>query len=106
MKDKEFYIWYEDIIGKARICDCEKCRERGEFELFVDDFITGYSYYPKQSQIHDIKCFTDSVEEFITAIVENYNKKLESNEFEKKYLQSIIDLVVKNPSIAAEQVQK
>jgi hypothetical protein len=88
------YIVYEDYrIGYIeQICTCEKCKERGIAEIFINDLDGQYLACIKANELENISYFGESLVDAVQTIINKINTK----ELENKYLQSLIDFYSKN----------
>lgn len=80
------YIVTSDyMIGKIKnICTCDKCRQRGEFEIFIDDLDDNYLDCVSISDLYGkIVYFGDSLVDAVNTIIMDKSRVIKENEFLK-----------------------
>ncbi len=91
--DSKKYIAYYDC-GNLRtgcidkICTCEKCKERGVAEVFINDLDGNWLDCVETNELKNIVYFGNSMASMINEI----KKIIERTEKEKLYLQSLIEV--------------
>lgn len=98
------YIVYDGCqIGYIdHICKCDKCKERGEAEVFINDLDDGYQDCVK---VHDLK----SISYFGTSLGEAMNTLIKINDYSKEvnYLQELINFYSKElVSVKTERIDR
>lgn len=90
---KKSYITFNDgRIGYIKnICTCEKCKERGQAEIFIDDLDGVYLDCIKANDVLDALYIGESLSGAFASLIEYYKKIIETEKKGNKYLQSIID---------------
>ena len=91
------YIVYDDYeIGYIKdICRCEKCKERGRAEVFINDLDDDYLDCIKANDFDQIIYLGDSLSEALKELQNAFEIKIKMLEKEKLYLQSLVDLYSK-----------
>ena len=87
------YITFDDgRIGYIKnICTCDKCKERNQAEMFINDLEDKYLDCIKTNDINNIIYIGDSICEAVNNLVEFYERRLKISNKSIKYLQSLID---------------
>lgn len=95
--DCKKYIIYDNYkIGYiSNVCTCEKCKERGMSEVFINDLDGKYLDCLKGNEIEDIVYLGESIMDAIDELVNNFQKIIEKKEKENKYLQELINFYAK-----------
>lgn len=88
------YIVYDDYkIGYIKdICTCDKCKERGRAEVFINDLNDNYLDCIKANDFDSIIYLGDSLDEAINEIKDSFERDIQTLEKEKMYLQKLVDL--------------
>ncbi len=88
------YIVYDDYeIGYIKdICTCERCKERGRAEVFINDLDDNYLDCIKANDFDRIIYLGDSLSEALKELRNAFEIKIQTLEKEKLYLQSLVDL--------------
>ena len=93
MDNKQYIVFSDGEIGYVKnICTCEKCKERGHAEIFIND-LDGDYLTCLQANDQDIKTliyFGDSLVEAVNSLVRIIDKSKEV-----KYLQNLVDFYSK-----------
>jgi len=91
------YIVYDDYeIGYIEdICTCDRCKERGRAEVFINDLNHKYLDCIEANDFENIIYLGDSLQEAINEMRYNFETKIETLEKEKVYLQKLVDLYSK-----------
>ena len=86
------YIVYDNYkIGYIRdVCTCEKCKERGMSEVFINDLDDKYLDCIKGNEIENIIYLGDSLAEALNELIDCFEKKIKTKEKENKYLQELV----------------
>lgn len=92
MDNKNYIIFNDGRVGTIRdICRCEKCKERNQAELFIDDLNGNYLDCIKTSDVKDIIYIGESLSQGISELVKYYKSQIDWHKTENKYLQNVID---------------
>lgn len=88
------YIVYDDYkIGCIKdICTCNKCKERGRAEVFIDDLDGNFLDCMKANDFDSIIYLGDSLDEAINEVKNSFESKIQTLEREKTYLQRLVDV--------------
>lgn len=88
------YIIYGNIqVGYIEnICTCEKCRERGMAEVFINDLNDNYLDCIKANEIENIIYLGDSLAEAINELINHYDKEVQKQKKINHYLQMLVNL--------------
>lgn len=88
------YIVYDNYkVGYIKdICTCEKCKERGRAEVFINDLNDGYLDCIKANEIEDIIYLGDSITDAINELTTHFRRELETKEKANRCLQGLVDL--------------
>lgn len=88
------YIVYDNYkVGYIEnICTCEKCKERGRAEVFINDLNDDYLDCIKANEIEDIIYLGDSITDAISELIKHFEREIETKDKVNKYLQSLVDL--------------
>ena len=63
---KTYIVFSDGRVGYIKnICKCEKCKERGEAEIFINDLDDGYLDCIKANDVEDIIYFGESLNKAI-----------------------------------------
>ena len=91
------YIVYDDYkIGYIKnICTCEKCKERGISEVFINDLDDKYLDCIKGNEIENIIYLGDSLTEAINELTIYFKGKLKLKDKENKYWQELVNFYSK-----------
>ena len=86
------YIVYDNYkIGYIRdVCTCEKCKERGMSEVFINDLDDKYLDCIKGNEIENIIYLGDSLGEALNELIDYFEKQIKTKEKENKYLQELV----------------
>ena len=96
MNNKNYIIFNDGRIGKVKdICRCEKCKERNQAELFIDDLNGKYLDCIATSDVKDIIYIGESLTIGISELVKYYQDKIIYEKNANRYLQSVIDFYQK-----------
>lgn len=91
--NKNYIIYNNDKVGYIEdICNCIKCKERKQTEIFINDLSGRYLDCITLEDIEEIIYLGESLEECISVLIEHYKNIINTKEKEKKYLQEIIKL--------------
>lgn len=90
--EKNYIVFNDGRIGYIQgICTCEKCKERGQAEMFINDLDGIYLDCIKTNDINDVVYIGASLSEAVSNLVEHFNKIIDKGKKENKYLQSVIN---------------
>lgn len=91
------YIVYDNCkIGYIKnVCTCEKCKERGIAEVFINDLDDKYLDCIKGNEIENIIYFGNSLVEASDELVNYFQEKIKTKEKENKYLQELVNFYSK-----------
>ena len=91
------YIVYDNYqVGYIKdICKCERCKERGWTEVFINDLDDNYLDCIQANELGRIIYLGDSLSDAIKELRNSFEVKVQTLEKEKLYLQSLVDLYSK-----------
>jgi hypothetical protein len=90
--EKNYIAFNDGRIGYIQnICTCEKCKKRGQAEIFIKDLDDKYLDCIKTNDAQDIIYIGKSLSEAIASLVEHFNKLIDAEKKGNKYLQSVLD---------------
>jgi hypothetical protein len=90
--NKNYIAFNDGRIGYIKdICTCERCKERGQAEMFIDDLNGNYLDCIKTNDVKDILYIGTSLLKAIASLVEYYNKLIETEKNGNRYLQSVLN---------------
>ena len=100
MKEKNYLVYINDnqlYFGYVKnVCNCERCKERGEAEVFLnkldDTYLDCIKYKEGYNFCDEIIYFGNELNKAICKIQEYYDNKIKHKEFENSILQRLIDL--------------
>lgn len=91
------YIVYDDYkIGYiVNVCTCEKCKERGMSEVFINDLGDKYLDCIKGNEIGNIIYLGDSLTGAINELIYHFENEIKIKDKENKYLQELVNFYSK-----------
>lgn len=93
MEDKNYIVFDDGRVGYiSLICTCEKCKERGIAEIFINDLDGVYLDCIKANDLSRVIYMGINLVAAIESLNEHYYKTIDKQRNELKYLQRIIDL--------------
>ena len=96
MKDKKYIVYGDDNIGYIEnVCTCDRCKERGRGEVFINDLDGKYLDCIKGDEIDIIIYLGNSLTEAINEMISSFDRTIEKRNKENEYLQELIDFYTK-----------
>lgn len=93
---KKYIVYNSNKIGYIKnICTCNKCKEQGMTEVFINDLDDNYLDCIKRNEIENIIYLGDSLTEAINELVNYFERKIQTREKENQYLQELVNMYSK-----------
>lgn len=93
---KKYIVYNNNKIGYIEnICICEKCKDRGRAEVFINDLDDCYLDCIRANEIEDIIYLGNSITEAIGELTTRFEREIETKDKVNKCLQGLVDLYSK-----------
>ena len=90
--NKKYIMFNDGRLGYIKnVCTCDKCKERGMAEIFINDLDDKYMDCIKSNEVSDMIYIGESLRCAINSLIKYYETKINRQKKENECLQSIID---------------
>ena len=99
MENKTYIVYKQGNLNFGyidNICNCDRCKERGEAEVFINNLDGSYldciKYKSGYNFCDEILYVGNNLNDAVKSIESYYNNKLNTKKLENNFLQSLVDM--------------
>jgi hypothetical protein len=80
--DKKYIMFNDGRLGYIKeICTCDKCKERGVAEVFINDLDDKYMDCIKTNEVNDIVYIGGSLNDAVAGLMDYFQSKIAYKDF-------------------------